>query len=302
MPTISLATYVVRVNRKRKPEKEKLGEIDGHDLLILLEKFLKGRSILKKDADQKHVLQVRKYSIQGREITGQIETGEYGYGATLFDTTNAKVSYTRSVFDAEMLPFFFLGHFPKDKKTGVLIFQRFKSFGIRKLFAQDFGKSFEEACPEFSLKIEAIVPPKLVAALSGNGKVSRLRFREFKIPKDVCDVFDRQITPEDGYREYSIIIKDKLTLSDIKAHLKGSGKTTLLSIPLPKNFHPKSALIDVEINGKKRTINIQNLTKFRAYFDISPDVRLGNDGHPEFESVAQISRDLLNDIWTSILE
>lgn len=88
-----------------------------------------------------------------------------------------------------------------------------------------------------------------------------------------------------------------MTFKDITDRLKGSGKTAFLQVPLPKKFKPDAVLLEVELNGKKRTINIENLKKIRAYFDITADVKMGTNGHPEFDSIAGITRDLVNDLW-----
>jgi hypothetical protein len=102
--------------------------------------------------------------------------------------------------------------------------------------------------------------------------------------------------------EYSIVAKRHSDLPMLNRLLrrladKDRGKLHILE---PKGFHNSQVLVEVELNGHTRTINIKDVNKIRAYFDITDEVSFGRDGHPTFRSMLRESRELINDIWRSL--
>jgi len=53
--------------------------------------------------------------------------------------------------------------------------------------------------------------------------------------------------------------------------------------------------LELEVNKRTRTIDLSNLYKIRAFYDITEEVRMEN-GHPVFESIDKNARDLLKDL------
>jgi hypothetical protein len=53
--------------------------------------------------------------------------------------------------------------------------------------------------------------------------------------------------------------------------------------------------LELEVNKRTRTIDLSNLYKIRAFYDITEEVRMEN-GHPVFESIDKNARYLLKDL------
>src|SRR5436190_13706464 len=131
MREIAIATYTVEIGRKHSPKRERLDDFDGNDALKLFDDFLRTVQAPINDQENETLLKVRDYDVDGRVISGIIETGEYGYGSDLLDVKTHKRVFRRLPNQAEMLPFFFELFLPSSRNQGLLALQRFGNFGIR---------------------------------------------------------------------------------------------------------------------------------------------------------------------------
>jgi hypothetical protein len=292
---VSLATYTIVVRRRYNKEAEPIGQFEGADLLDFVREYLTNRKSPLNDKEKHHILRAEIHSDKNRQISGLIETGEYGYSSELFDTSKEKTAYRRKPTDADLLPFVFLFDLPKDEKNGIIILQRFKTYGIRKVFADDFSAFFSSRFPNSIVEIQPIVPKALLEKFTKESSATKIRFRKLHIPQDICDALANGITPKDGYVEYSIIAKKG---GRFKGMFTKKDNAQLLAVSSEAGFTPDRTLVEVNVNGKKRTLDIADLNRLRAYFEITDEVQFGIDGHPTYESVLQASNDLLADLWT----
>jgi hypothetical protein len=299
MANISLATYTISVRRKRSKHCETLSNVGGEDFLKFLYTFFQNSKSPLLNPSAKSLIKVTRLANANREISGIIETGLYGHTSDLYDTTTDKTSYRRKTIDAEMLPFFFSAYIPPNESTGVLILQRFKTFGIQKIISDNLGTLFSDKYPDLMLDIEPIIHPELLREFTTSGTATKIRFRQMKIPQDICDVYQNKLRPDDGYVEYSIIAKKQKNFRSLDLFSRASGKT-LLTIPKPDNFTPDQTLLEIALNGKKRTIDIADAKKLRMYLDISGEVKIGRNGHPLYDSIHDISKGVLKDLWNTI--
>jgi hypothetical protein len=191
----------------------------------------------------------------------------------------------------------YLFDLPKGQTSGLIVLQRFKTFGIRKMLAGDFTKYFDQHYSNSSVHISPIAHPKVMAQFEG-GSTNKIRLRKFLIPQDICDQMKNGTKPTDGYVEYSIIAKKGkgFNLADKLFHRKDN---QMLVIDAP-HFKAEKTLVEVKMNGRTRTLDVADPTKVRAYFDITKEVNIADDGHPKFDSILKISQALLVDIWAII--
>jgi hypothetical protein len=295
---ISVATYTISVSKKFSRKPEPLDNFENADLFEFLLKFLKDRNSPLNDKEAKFIISANAPKVDGRQISGIVETGDYGYSSELYDTEKKQLAYHRKPADADLKPFFYLFDLPKGQTRGLVVLQRFKTFGIRGLLAGDFSKYFEKHYPNSSVHIEPIVHPKIWQQFADGGSATKIRLRKFNIPQDICDMMKHGIKPDDGYVEYSIIAKKGNTFNVLKKMLGGNPKE-LLMLEAP-DFKPDKTLVEVTLNGRKRTLDIADITKLRTYFDVTEDVKIAKNGHPEFDSILEISKGILVDIWPLI--
>jgi hypothetical protein len=301
MRNISLSSYTIEARKRNARKLEDTDDLEGEDLLDLFEEFLTGRRSASNDKNQKMLLRVQNFKRTGRSCHGIIETGEYGYSSELINVDTFALAHLRKPEEAGMLPFFFQIYLPEDESLGLLILQRFGNIGIRGVFAKDFKAFFEKKQPEFSVAFKPIVHPGQLGAYSKHGVVKRLTFRQLQLPKDIADAYAGD-NPEDIYVEYSIVAKRYGNLPVLKQILRklNDKSAHTLHIAEPSGFKDSQILLEVEMNGHTRTIDVRNLNKIRAYFDITDRIKFSPQGHPTFRSVLRESKSLIDDIWRSL--
>lgn len=58
--------------------------------------------------------------------------------------------------------------------------------------------------------------------------------------------------------------------------------------------------VEVELGGRKKTIDLNHPESLKADIDITETIRINNDGHPEFSSIDASAIDLLQLILTDL--
>jgi len=250
----------------------------------------------------------------GRMLRGIIGSGEYGYGSVILDAANnCAKSYEKSITEADSFPYYFLIKIPKNTNEGVLMLERFKTLGIKTTFFNDFREYFRRTYPNFDIKINYATTAGIIKHWMFNGRVTKVKFIQFTVPKNMEEIYDVQNHGEVlGYVETNMIATRNSDLSDIPV------LNRLFRMVNP-NFKIEDAKNMIEISdmsydnlkfestmGKnRRTFDLSHLDKVLPYYDISSEVTIDNNGHPSFESIDTIAKEYLKDIsktmgWGSI--
>ena len=161
MTRFSLSSYTIRVKNEAKKSYERIDNLNGGtDLFNILNDYLSNRKAnLAHDRKHKKLLGVDKIISKDRLLNGIIETGDYGYESNLKNIDLGSISHKRKINEAEMLPFYYLMHLPKNNDEGIVILQRFKQFGIRKHLLDDFRDYFTSKYSSLLLQKEYVVLP-----------------------------------------------------------------------------------------------------------------------------------------------
>jgi len=304
MARYSLATYTIRIKDKVRDIYVPINNIqNGTDFLNVMDNYLSNRHMnMAHQQAQRKLLKIRNFTRQNRVFSGIVETGEYGYEAELLDVNSSRTTHRSSVSEAEMLPFYFLIFLTQNTDEGILILQRFKQYGIRTIFGRDINEYISSQFHSLELQINPLVPSRLINEYLNNGRILKLRFIRFSFPPDIADAYDTQYhVEEEGYTEYVISAKRRGSIPILGRILEVlNGQRQLNELIEIQSFEYDKVKVEVDLNGNKRTIDLSDMSKLRAYIDVSQSVRLGNDGHPLFESIDEIAQGLLQDLWTQI--
>jgi hypothetical protein len=275
----------------------------GKDVLEFFKAHLTAlRKAFAHDEENKKLLRVSEYKERDRMLEGIIETGEYGYESNLYDLKERRVSYNRRAYEAEMLPFYFLLHIPTGADEGILVLQRFKQYGIRKIFAEAFRAFFDEKCPDCRVAISPLVPEELVKQLVRKGRITKIRFVRFGIPDDLADAYDKGGQVEEGGRLELVVAAKRKGHIPIRHRLDQflGNRRELTKLVELQHFDYENVKLEVSFEGTHRTVDLSNLHRLRAYYDVSSRVTFGSGGHPTFESVSGLGLDLLHDLNSAI--
>ena len=155
---ISLATYTLRVRDIQTGKQQKLDQFGPkkNDLLNVLRDWLetmRKENAHTHDKAAHHVFNVTKADLDGRTISGIVESGIYGRGSKLRDVEQWKITHTKTIKEADMLPFYFLFDIPEGTDEGMLIVERAGNIGIRKALGAALVPYIEKNFPGSSFDI-----------------------------------------------------------------------------------------------------------------------------------------------------
>lgn len=293
----ALALYAIRVhdNRGNPPLSE---FAPGCDLIDYLLRYFRRSLGVYKDLPGNRMVRLALIgnTSSDRIVSGIIETGEYGFRSKLYDTEHATVSYQKSPPEAEMVPFFFLASVPQEGNVGFLVLQRFKQFGVRDFLVPPLLHDFSETYRQQRLEVERVAPHEVMEQILSNGIIKSLRFIRHSLPEDLADaVASFGATASEHEAEFIIRPKRNRSLSGlsrISALLSGQGSVSEL-VTLP-NFAYDNVKVEVDFDGRKKTIDLGNPLRISSNIDITEDLEIGSDGHPMFNSIFAIALDMVN--------
>jgi hypothetical protein len=316
MAKISLTPYTVRVTKK-SPDKQvkhvKLNSIAGKDLFVIIDEYFKKiQAVASINEDTSKVIKLKTTETKERTTCGILETGEFGYETEIFDTKTNIVTHSRKSHEAELIPFYYLLNFPINKDEGIIILQRFKQFGIRNILLDDFTKHFNQVFDDYHISINPLVAKEIVDRLFKEGKIMKIRFINFHLPKNIEEIYlqegDHKESKSPGYIEHVVSLRRGRSFSskliaivrkNVSELINTSTKVSELS-ELQEIYNCDNIKLDVEVGGTRRVVNLDRITKLRHNEDISNRVSITATGHPTFESINSIAAELLESISTSL--
>lgn len=300
-----LSAYTIRIEKKRgKNQKEnsppiycKLSSFNGYeDLLDTMKGFLKQLTVNVTNDTYKIYMKALKVELQGRSISGIVESGIYGLASNLRDVDTDSITYKKRKNDADVLPFYFLVYIPEDTDEGILILQRTGKYGIRSHFGTFLEKYFSDKFPGFAVEINTLVQEDIIKKILYTGTIKKLRCVKYKAPVDRVDGLD------DGHEEVPYNMEIVLSgnripfMEKIQKFFDSKSSVRSLIELRDFNFDYDTVKVEVEVDGSLRTFDLGHLNRARTYYDVSDLVVRNADDHPTFNSIESITRRYLNEI------
>ena len=237
-----------------------------------------------------------------RTISGVIESGDYGYESTIYNTQSGEERYKRQVDDTEIKPFYFLIHLPKEDNKGFVILQRLGIYGIHGIFKNHLTDFFKTRHENLQLDFEPFVSRQLAQAFIDRGSIREFSLTRYNLPSDVAEKLG-MVGHEEDIMSIELRIKAKknrfLRLNNrVKLFVNNSNARIFTVRELDKlGFDgTHKSKMKVTLGGNTRTVDLGDTGQIRPYYDIDKDVVKDVSGHPVFTSIDQIARDLINDL------
>lgn len=306
MNQIALSTYSIRVKHKYLNKYHPLSNIlNNYDLFELLIEYLHEINADISHHEKLQLLLTTKANLhlEGRRISGIFERGEYGYQSNIYNLESEKIEYIRKVMDAELLPFYFCFYIPDGESTrGVLILQRFGIYGIKGLVEIDL-KHYIEKKLNLILEINPLAPADMMKKFLDRGRVTKIRFIKYEIPRYLDKYFDKEGKFEEigGYVEVRYVAGRNKNMP-IKGYLEqiiDQNQNPSQVIELP-DYEYENLKVEVTMGDSVRTLNLLKPDKLNTSYDITNDIEYGTDGHPDFSSIDEYTKDLLLDLIEEI--
>lgn len=303
MSTFALAAYMIRVRTKKsKDDYKALGCFDGtHDLATLVYDLLNRLRSFSRIDGVKSTMQVTFLIRENRTVSGIIETGAYGYESKLKDSETGETVHHRTKREADMIPFYFRFFIPDDQDVGIVLLQRFKAFGVRKLIDSELNQLFTNSFPDNVLELNPLVPEEIVKEWTRKGRVRRIRLLRHGLPRAIEDRMStgKESKAKQGETELTITVgRGKNFPSGLVEQfsevLRGKGAAGIYSVPdVVDDFEFNRVKLEFDSKATVHTVDLQDFKKIRARFPIDGDITQGDGGHPTFESLQKVAADLL---------
>lgn len=306
---ISLAAYFFQLRNVKSHTNLDLRnfKIGDKNIFTLFSEYIAARntSSSNDEIDQK-ILRVQHFdnATVPRVISGSIETGEYGYTANFFDVeAQAESEFKRKLTDAEMIPFYFLISLPEDNPSGIIILQKFQSFGIKTALYNDLQEFFRKFDDDLRVSLNPAFYESVIDDYR-KSEIKSIRVIKYIMPQNIEDVYNsKNLSPTESYLEVAIRAKKKKSIHLYKDEFLTYLRQYITEKPIPLNRLIEipqmpdydTIKIDLEINGNTKVLNLENPFATAPLYDITNDVKTEN-GHPLYTSINPIAQEYLEKI------
>lgn len=300
--SISLTVHMIRVKAVSSPKNDfelldafSDNENDLFEILIAYLRKYKAQGF--RIPDSKQVIEVKRLRFERRQIEGTLEAGSYGSSSDIRNLDKfGTIAYRKGIRDVDMRPFYFLFDLPKGRDRGFLILQQTGGEGVQTLLQEMLRHEFDRDYPDRRLRLEHYVPKELKDQLN-QAPVAQVKFAKYSAPADLAaEVLGRQ-RPIEGTMELILRFKeDGVTPQTIRDYIDRHANESVLTLE-GLEFPYDHVKMQVNINGRARTMDLGDPNKLRPSFDVTDKVEpLSANGHPKFATISEVAQGIMSDI------
>lgn len=293
-PTVTLSALTIRVIEKGQSISKsnlRLDKFDGAtDLLPTIQGYLNSLSTVSELDDGRALCSVEQVDLDGRSLTGMLESGPTGSTHSIKNAATKKRSYTMKVNDAPMIPHFFSFYLPKSKPVGIVLLQRFRQSGIQTLLLDQLQHQFAAENEPYRLHFESLTDGDAVNRMFTEDNLKEIRFAQHQWSPDKADNLDGE-APKKNLGSLVVSFKPKYDggliqkLKNLKENEFDPEKLLEIANVELDGFSPNEVSVVMKEGKRKRTISWSNDGfDYRPYIDITDKVEF-KDGYPTVESL-----------------
>lgn len=301
MPKISLAAYSISVRQLRNQQQIlPLDNFDGSNNLA--DCIFQYCSVMTTErhtnANIKTVLYVNEIerNEDARIIYGIAHRGEYGFESVLYDTDRKEDSHNRTTTEAEMIPYYFLFWIAPGASRGIAILQRFGNLGIRTDFHDSIMLQFREQFLDYRIDINPLMPIDVIRQYVNEGDLKALEFKHFSAPSDISDLIGQDNVRDAGHFKVEVRAKRNSVLQKPEWMLNLLEAREYTAIVELVNHSVEDVRAEIQFAGTTKKIDFTNFSGIRAYFDITDEIEVESNGHPNFSSMHNRALGLLEEL------
>lgn len=304
---VKLEVYTFRIRKKRDKENYiNLDEFDGGDMLEFFQKYLNSFNVdivinEQRKKSLKFLSDFTRFNSKDRTISGILESGDYGVDSTILDQHTGAVKFKKNKDDLDVKPFYFFLSLPSRHNKGMVVLQRLGIYGINGIFTQHFAEFFQEKYDDYIVEFNPLISRQLAKEFIDNGLVKEITLRRYDLPDQLEDKLGLTNHKDVARIEIKIIAKSRknLPFEDRIKRFFENPNAALFDIPALNALgfdgnHTSS--VRIKSGSNTRTIDLSDTGQIRPYYDISKEVLLMENNHPEFESIDSVARQLINEL------
>lgn len=305
---IKLEVYTIRIRQERDVENfmPLKNFFNGVDFISFFEEYLKSfNNQLSCDDNQKRSFKIDskriKISTKERIISGIIESGDYGYESEIYNINTGDKTYFKTTEDTEIKPFYFCIFIPNNENKGYIILQRMGVYGIHSIFKSHLTAFFKQKFTNLVIEFNPYISKEIAHTFLEKGNIKEFVLRRFNLPTDVADRLGFTGHEEDiRYIEMKIVAKRKkfLPLNQRVDRFMKDPNAAMFQL---EELHAlgfngeHTSQVKVQYGDNTRTVDLSDTGQIRPYYDIDKDVIKDKSGHPVFESIDNLAKDLIRD-------
>lgn len=291
--------------------------IDGKDLFLIVKKNilpffesigplnLEGKTIRISSENNSPILRTNtKVGL----ITGKVNIGDDdGKEQDLTEgVKKQKTVYVKKRGTYVQRPFFFMIAMPKNKKTGMLVFEKDGNHSCKKTFVKALSVMIKSKYGGVIMKEENYIEDDIIKNYIEKGEYNSIKITRQNLPKDLCDKYLGDYE-EAGEYELELTIKTKggtdfkdatkkKVLDNMETYDGFFNSKEFDAIGFDDNTNLK---IVSTFEGTTKTIDLSDTMRIRPYYSIN--VKIGSNGFADLDSIFDESVKLVKSFNNGIL-
>jgi len=304
--SIGLVAYSFRVKERFSNNSfVNLDDIDGNDMLEFIHSFLQtwsnGRYYTNPRSIKAFTVISTNIDNGRRTISGHFLSGEGGTPSEIRNINNINtISYQKQVEDSECIPLYYLFYLPT-RTSGILILEKFRHISVKKVLSDLIREAFNESFQGFTIQIEPLTQRRLLNMYLEQGAIKSITLSSFNSPqRRIEERFANNDREIESLATYEFTIRSRrnrnlgLFQSILSRIANGNANIDAVNNMVGINgFIANEISATFTVNGKQKTIRIDQPDEIDAIYDISSELENVNR-HPEYEIINRIANNYLN--------
>jgi hypothetical protein len=299
-----LHAYSVTVRKQREKQEQLLGNFDeaGADLLKLFVDFFRdpeSRDWLEPGINAAaRVDKVYQPDDENPDImAAMVKSGEMGVTSEFVATADEQLGETpvfqRTREHAELVPVLVLAKLPGTRSKGFLITHSLSGRGIKTKFWNAFTDWFGARFPDYRVSLDPTIPSSFYREVMEQEGLKQVTLIRYLKAGDIVDENDRRWFDESNPGTLRTVITPRnrlhrLRKNDILAVLNRQKDLDSLLVFRGQRYDEiRTTFVDRQ--GRKHSIYLGEGSRRapRAGYDVSEQLKFGENGHPTYESLRQ---------------
>ena len=226
----------------------------------------------------------------------RIKTGDYGEESEIVDSDTGETTHTKSVDEADVMPFVCCILVPCGKYTeGIVLTQSLGRNGITGTIKKKFNQYIKELDSQLRVVMNPIMPRQYMERILNNGILKTIRLISFGIPDDDAEKYGidrgaKRVIQERVIRKPTGFARNKY--DRIMECIRG--ERTYNTIIELDDFEIDDLKMEFSFGKRNKTISMRGLDRLVVNEEVTDAVIIEN-GHPTFASLCDVMREIGED-------
>ncbi len=303
---IGLMAYAFRIKERNSNRYVNLDDVDNTDMMNFVQEFLgswTNRFFTNSNSIKAFTVLSINSDTNNRRISGQFLSGEGGIPAEIRNVNNInQIRYNKEAEDSECIPLYYLFHIPANT-LGIIILERFRRISVKQVLTDLMRRQFFENFPNFTLEIEPLPQRRLMDMYLRDGSVKKITLSSFNSPNNTLEerfANDNRDVENLATYEFTIRSRRNRNLNIFQRVLSNiaNGNANIDAVNNLVGLHEFVATeinATFDVNGKQKTIRLDQPDEINAIYDISNELEDINV-HPQYNVINPLAIEYLNSL------